>query len=302
WLWDFGTATGTSTLQNPSYVYPSSGAFLVTLTVIDNMMNTSTYTDSVWVHSNPVAGFTSTANCAGMYMFNDTSSVTNGSINEWMWNFGDPMSGVNDTSTMENPSHTYSAGTYTVTQIVSSTFGCTDTATNSITFNPLTASLSNAVSQNSVVFTGSATGGTGSHSFMLDFGDLSIPSANPNATHFYTDGTYTACLTAIDANGCIDSSCTTFTINTGVGISNYNNVTSVSIAPNPTEDGIVNITIANSSNSVISIHNILGKVIMNKVVNDNVNIMDLSAEANGAYFITVRTSKEVITKKVIISK
>jgi len=47
--------------------------------------------------------------------FTDISSYSPGSTPAWSWNFGDPPSGPNNTSTLQNPSHTFSGpGTYTV--------------------------------------------------------------------------------------------------------------------------------------------------------------------------------------------
>jgi len=45
-----------------------------------------------------------------------------------MWNFGDPASGIYDTSTMQNPSHIYTTpGTYTISLSVTNDGVCTDT-------------------------------------------------------------------------------------------------------------------------------------------------------------------------------
>ncbi|HKD17706.1 MAG TPA: PKD domain-containing protein, partial [Thermoanaerobaculia bacterium] len=45
--------------------------------------------------------------------FTDTSNPTPAS---WAWNFGDPSSGANNTSTLQNPTHIFAvAGTYSVT-------------------------------------------------------------------------------------------------------------------------------------------------------------------------------------------
>ena len=53
--------------------------------------------------------------------FTDRSLAGSSSITSWLWSFGDPASGVADTSTVQNPSHTYNDfGTYTVTLTVTS--------------------------------------------------------------------------------------------------------------------------------------------------------------------------------------
>jgi len=62
--------------------------------------------------------------------FTDTST---GGPTSWSWNFGDTASGANNTSTMQNPTHTYTAaGTYTVVLRVSNSSG-SSLATGTVT-------------------------------------------------------------------------------------------------------------------------------------------------------------------------
>ncbi|HEX8515014.1 MAG TPA: PKD domain-containing protein [Bacteroidia bacterium] len=299
-VWNFGDASS-STSINPVHLYAAPGGYEVTLTVIDSSLNTDTYTDSVWVHNIPVAGFASSGNCSGIFMFTDTSSVTNSSITEWMWTFGDPMSGVNDTSSMENPSHTYPAGTYTVTEIVSSAFGCSDTASMILMSTIINTSLNASVIDDSVYFTGNATNGAGTYTYSIDYGDGSPMGTTANSSHIYTlPGVYTACLTATDSLGCADSSCETFNIIiTGISTVSY---TEIQIVPNPSTDGVFIFDAGTTQPVLIEVYNVIGKSIKTLKTTAGRNTLDLSAEANGAYFITVTTNKEVITKKVIISK
>ena len=70
---------------------------------------------------NPIqASFTFTPTAPGVnesVQFTDTS--TNNPVS-WSWNFGDTASGQANTSTLQNPTHTYAAsGNYTVTLTVS---------------------------------------------------------------------------------------------------------------------------------------------------------------------------------------
>lgn len=64
--------------------------------------------------------------------FTDTSFQPPGGITSWSWDFGDPASGANNTSTLQNPSHTYedpdTLTTYTVTLTVTG-YGGSDTET-----------------------------------------------------------------------------------------------------------------------------------------------------------------------------
>ncbi len=76
-------------------------------------------------------------------VFFKDSSVTNfGDTVTYLWKFGNPASGVNDTSTLKNPTHTYTGpGTYTACLYVTTKrkFGvsCTDTFCQTIVLTPL---------------------------------------------------------------------------------------------------------------------------------------------------------------------
>lgn len=72
--------------------------------------------------------------CAGNVTVNISSpNLTAGAT--VFWNFGDPGSGINNTSTLNNTSHTFSGnGTFTVTTIITNSAGV-DTVTNTIIVN-----------------------------------------------------------------------------------------------------------------------------------------------------------------------
>ena len=119
WQWDFGDG-GTSTEQNPSHTYNDEGTYTVILTASNEFgSDTKTETDYIATGTAPTASFTAspTNGIAPLaVVFSDQSS--NDPI-DWQWDFGD-----GDTSTEQNPSHTYSdEGTYTVTLTASNVFG-----------------------------------------------------------------------------------------------------------------------------------------------------------------------------------
>lgn len=75
--------------------------------------------------------------------FSDISSYTPGNILSWSWNFGDPPSGPNNTSNLQNPTHTFSGpGTYTVcmkfTAITNFGILCQDSICINVTLQMLT--------------------------------------------------------------------------------------------------------------------------------------------------------------------
>ncbi len=78
--------------------------------------------------------FRLTNKCSGLELFFEESStwLSNNDITQWNWDFGDPASGANNTSLLQNPSHVFTAeGTYNVTLTVSNG-SCSATYSKSI--------------------------------------------------------------------------------------------------------------------------------------------------------------------------
>ncbi len=139
WAWDFGDpasgADNTSTSQHPSHAYAAPGTYTVTLTATnDQGFDSEIKVDYIKVGV-PTAGFSAdqTSGTAPLTVsFTDTSI---GDPTSWTWDFGDPASGAGNTSTSQNPSHTYdSAGQYTVSLTAANGQGSdTETLTSYIT-------------------------------------------------------------------------------------------------------------------------------------------------------------------------
>lgn len=129
YLWDFGNGQ-TSTSNNPAVIYVSDSTqiFPISLIVKDSNGCTDTIVRNITV-STPIANFSvlsQTADCPpfnASFINNSSSDVVN-----WQWNFGDSISGSNNTSFFPNPQHVFNnSGTFDVTLIVKSAIGCTDT-------------------------------------------------------------------------------------------------------------------------------------------------------------------------------
>lgn len=117
YIWDFGDGD-TSASMNPQHVYDTSGTYTVTLSA-SNSCETGTFIMTIQVSCNvPQASFAWSAN---FYVVNFTNSSQG--ADSYLWVFGD-----GDSSTVQNPQHTYdSSGTYTVVLYAQNSCG-TDTA------------------------------------------------------------------------------------------------------------------------------------------------------------------------------
>src|SRR5205814_1207730 len=140
WNWNFGDA-GTSSSQNPTHIYTTAGTYNVTLQVTTNYGCSSTvYTKPITVSVLPVANFGIPQSCLldPNSQFTDSSTITNGSIAGWNWNFGDPNANAANpnTSSAQNPLHKYTAtGPYNITLTVTSNAGCTASSTKQFFVN-----------------------------------------------------------------------------------------------------------------------------------------------------------------------
>jgi gliding motility-associated-like protein len=128
--WNFGNdkagSRNFSTEKNPEHLYDSIGLYTAQLIVTTDLGCKDTIVKQVEIHPYPVVQFGEFAQgceavCAD---FKDASFIVKGTINEWLWEFGDPSSSSN-TSTLQNPTHCYNQpGSYHVTLRVTSDHGC----------------------------------------------------------------------------------------------------------------------------------------------------------------------------------
>ena len=79
----------------------------------------------------------------GRFNFTDLSTSTSPIIS-WAWDFGDPASGTDNTSTAQNPSHLFSSpnNTYNVCLMITSSSGCTDTYCENVAVNDFPTGIS----------------------------------------------------------------------------------------------------------------------------------------------------------------
>ena len=208
--WTFGDGDSSS-LQNPSHTYASSGSYTATLTVTGPGGSDSASTTITVTAAPPVAGFTATPTSGEAPLTVGFTNASTGEITSYSWSFGDGGS-----SSQASPSHTYSAaGTYTAT-LTASGPGGSDSASTTITVNEpapvagFSASPTSGVAPLTVNFTDASSGNITSRSWA--FGDGGTSSAT-NPSHLYTVvGSYTATLTVTGPGGS-DSSSVSITVN-----------------------------------------------------------------------------------------
>ncbi|MCC6691144.1 MAG: PKD domain-containing protein [Bacteroidia bacterium] len=215
WLWTFGDGK-TSIAQHPSHYYSTPGSYNVTLLVTNSDGSCSVTKNNIVVFKKPSAAFTasSTLSCPGTAL-NFTNQSTN--TNKYLWDFGDPASGINNTSTLSAPSHTYAGnGTYTVKLIATDSItGCSNTLTKTnyiIIDKPVigfkTSSTASTCPPLSVTFVDTSTAVSGISNRYWDFGDGNIAPVitNDTASNTYlAAGKYTVKLIVTDSAGCVDS-------------------------------------------------------------------------------------------------
>jgi PKD repeat protein len=217
WNWAFGDGA-TSTDQNPSHAYSSPGSYDVTLTVVtdapSNNSASTTKEDFIVVVDAPTPGFTVSTQSPftnTSVQFTNTTVAGSETNLSYAWDFDGNPNTVSDTSTEENPTHTYPvAGTYEPTLTVSTpTRSVTTSQTlvvDGITTVDFRGQPTVTTTVSPVQFIDLSVPGTQGNpgavdvkidSRQWDFGDGS-QSMETNPTHLYTEtGSYGVTLTVV---------------------------------------------------------------------------------------------------------
>jgi PKD repeat protein len=220
WNWNFGdgSPTNTSTLKNPVHTYTVSGTYSVQL-IVNTATCTHSITQTIFVNIKPTADFSYNPllGCPSL-----TVNFTNTSINatSYSWNFGNGNS-----ASLINPSEVFTNSLtvpkeYAITLTASTTAGCTDNKTYSVTVFGRPSALFNLNTVNGCspivsTFTNTSIGAT---NYTWDFGDNSLSTSTLSVlSHTYINSslflkTYNIKLLAIGSGGCKDSSYKTLSV------------------------------------------------------------------------------------------
>ncbi len=211
--------------ENYCYTYTDEGIYRAEVFLTDSAGCTYPYfIDSIYVTNNTAKfGLTPNDICGeGIVQFSDSSQALTPII-AWQWDFGDPASGVNNTSNIMNPTHYYSTpGTYYISMTSTAAGGCVDTYIDSVmvTDAPIADfyyTLTSLCEGVPIQFYDSTTSVSPIVSFNWNFGDPGNPPNTSNLTnplHTYpVEGTYNVRLIITAANGCSDTIIQPITIN-----------------------------------------------------------------------------------------
>lgn len=216
--WYFGDGDS-STQANPVHIYNSSGNFTVSLIVENGDGCTNTYTRSNWITIDPtIVNFTVDTNlgCIPLTVNFTNNSSSLDPVISYSWNFGDPGSGVANSSTLQNPTHIFnSVGTFIVELTIETQGGCIadysfPISTGSNAFALFDINPRSVCVDEPVTLINNSTGNI--TSTLWDFGDNQY-SNNPNEpNHSYEfSGVYDITLRVGD-NGCFSDSTIQVTI------------------------------------------------------------------------------------------
>jgi len=198
--WTFGVNNATSSDFEPTFTYPDTGTYRVTLVVNEGSTCQDSISRLVKIYPDFNADFSWAGKlCPGEpIQFNDRSVATYPPVILWSWSFGD---GSNDV--VPNPVHAYSApgGPKQVTLIAKTKLGCRDTVTKTL---PLPLFDPNAGNDTIIVKGYPYTlHGTGSEFYHWEPADyLSDPNISDPAANFPDTGTYTYVLFGSTKEGC----------------------------------------------------------------------------------------------------
>lgn len=199
WNFDDGSS---STDESPSHLYGAVNSYEVVLTTNTANGCSDSFSQSVFVSPLPNVNFSAEDVCEETEVeFSNLTSISSGSIN-YTWDFGDGNS-----STETNPSHLYAArGDYDVTLTASTTFGCAEQITNSVSVSATPVAdfeVDNVCDGQQSQFVNLSSVESGIiTSFEWDFGDGGNSILENPGKLYLNAGTYEVLLKIISDNGC----------------------------------------------------------------------------------------------------
>jgi PKD repeat protein len=152
-----------------------------------------------------------------------------------------------------------------------------------------------------VVFNAITTNAT---SYNWDFGDgtLIVGVAHPTQT-YYVPGTYVVNFTAANSQGCSATAQAVVVVLEGYPASIAQQTKKDATVTTDAKVITVNMNDAQiTSGALITVYNLLGQVVRQVAVANQISTLDLQNEANGYYLVSIRNAGNVTTRRVFIAK
>lgn len=201
--WTMGNE-GTSSLKNPKWKFTAPGTYQVQMIAISEFNGTDTITKSVEIYPQPVASFNANNVCDGeMMVFENTSTVTAGSLSSFLWDFGDGSNAVRQT-----PTRLYlNPGEYTVKLTVTSNYNCQASIAKSVTVykNPTANFTVSNVCSGVAVMPFNTSDADINSEFVWDMGDASFYNVYAPRHNYSQAGSWPVKLKVTTGVGCQDS-------------------------------------------------------------------------------------------------
>ncbi len=201
--WDFGDNKGTSNAASPNYIYTTPGTYFASLTVTDAKNCATTITKPVSYFKKPIADFVlPTTICNQSPVIFTNTSIASGNTG-YNWEYGNGKGA----QTRQGTATYTSTGNHIVKLIARNEYGCTDTASKSVTI--IEAPIADFVTVGkcigeTVTYTNNTNEPSGTTvGYEWSFGEDGANSTNKNGSYTYSAaGNYKITLKAASTNGC----------------------------------------------------------------------------------------------------
>ena len=285
YTWDGGLGTGATQVTSPT------STTTYTVTIMDGSGCTETASVTITVETEPTITVTplNPVICEG-----ESVTLTGSGAQTYNWNTGATSSSITVSPTNQT--------TYTV---IGQNGVCQGAAVAStITVNTAPVVIAGA-NQTLIVAGGTinfSNTGSGATSYSWSFGDGGTSTLGSPSHTYTTAGTYIVILTGTLGN-C--STSTAITINVGyTGLEEVNLEESVNLYPNPS-NGEFNLSLnfAIEQDVEIRIFNTIGELLASRTMNNtssSVVEFNLNNNAEGFYFVSIKTNNKSITKRISI--
>ncbi len=207
WEWNMNDGTVINA-QDSSHVYLNDAAYEVSLTISTDAGCSASDIQQVTAIPKPDLTFVSSNECQNSIVQFNGGQLTPTTISTWEWDFDDPSSGLNNTASGQNVTHTFdSSGDFDIMLIGIDINGCSDTAviTKTILPSPIVDFDFTEVCEGNIVsfdnlttidFPGLING------YNWSFGDGTNSGQSDPQKPYNVSGNYVVNLVATGNNGC----------------------------------------------------------------------------------------------------